>query len=124
MSADMNRFKAVCLWDPTFDPSGVFDRQGVIPVGDYFAMTAGGTWRLLGRPMLDECKTYTKDYTRTLSARCTVPIQVIWAGDGMWIKENESYHSYAQGPNELHHHSRHHSLFLGRRQNRTVANGN
>ena len=98
MSSHVNQFKAVCLWDPTYDPSTIFDvKHGIKPLGDYIVMTSSGTWQLMGKAMFEERLLYTRDYSRILASKCHVPLQVILAGDRSWALDGESFHSYAAG---------------------------
>jgi hypothetical protein len=102
MSANTNQFKAICLWDPTYSPKQtVFLASGdLIKLGDYRVMTGAGTYRLMGENMYQESAHLDIEHSRSLSRSNTTPLKVIIAGDGMWAKKGESFHTHAAGPSE------------------------
>jgi hypothetical protein len=110
MLSDTSLFAAICLWDPTYDPNYVFRINGELPqLGDYRMLIGSGTYRLMGEAMYQESATIDMENCRALSRSCTTPLQVITAGNSMWAKKNESYHTHAAGisngiiiPNTVH----------------------
>ncbi len=100
MSSDTDMFKAISLWDPTYDPSVAFDKNNDMPKIDDYYVLVSGTWRLMGQAMYDESLTFTKEHSRNLARNCVTPLQVILASDGRWIKEGESFHNFATGPTD------------------------
>jgi pimeloyl-ACP methyl ester carboxylesterase len=102
MFANANQFKAICLWDPTYDPSNrIFNMSSQLSqLGEYRMLTGSGTYRLMGEDMYQESAHIDIERSRTLARACTVPLKVILAGDSMWAKQGESFHTYAAGPSE------------------------
>lgn len=97
LTADINQFKAACLWDPTYDQTTVFTKDGELPqIGEYRILVSG-TYRLMGEQMYQERMLYGPEYSRQIAAKCTIPLQVILAADG-WGTYGETFTDFAGGP--------------------------
>jgi alpha-beta hydrolase superfamily lysophospholipase len=99
MEADINAFAAVSLWDPTYIPQKTVVKKDYTKSGKYYLSLEGATG-ILGQPLLDEAAGFTKAYASKLSAKCSAPLQVIYAGDGYWVGQRGSFHTYAKGPTD------------------------
>lgn len=98
MSADANQFKAICLWDPSYIPSILF-KDKFEQVGPYYLID-WGTSRLMGQAMYDESLVFNQAHSESLARACIAPLKVILAGNSMWAKKGESFHTHASGPAE------------------------
>lgn len=99
MSLRQERLAAVSLWDPTYVPQYVkSDPNWSTQIGDLL-ISKGPYWFIVGKDYDGERDIWTLDYSRALAATWQKPVQVIHAGDGLWVKyeSGESFHSTAQG---------------------------
>src|SRR5690606_27831184 len=92
--SETSPFKALCLWDPTVDPSETLSRNPYVePYHDYYLLR----WEpdiLTGKAMYEDTKAITLDVTKVAAKKCTAPTRVILAADGMYAKRGDSYDHY------------------------------
>lgn len=99
MLSDQSQFKAMSLWDPTYIPAKSFENSD--DKGDV-VLFYEGSGVCLGKDMYDESRKYDQNWAQELSKNVVVPIQVIHASEGMWVKEKESFHSNASVETDYH----------------------
>jgi len=100
MSAKVNEFSAISLWDPSYIPQKIISAKDLKKEGAFYIDTAG-TGSLLGQALMDEAEKFDQAHSIKLSKKCKKPIQVIYADkNSFWIKQGESFHTYAKGPTD------------------------
>ena len=100
--ANPEQATAVSLWDPSFDTSDIFT-ESRCPVrkaeGGYLLQWA--VQSLIGDAMFDEVAGYDREACADMAKNYKSPMQVVLAGDDVYAKRGENYHSFAPDPSEL-----------------------
>jgi dienelactone hydrolase len=93
LTADANRFKAICLWDPSFKMKA--------GLSNYFVKNKTGQYVLewerdvvVGADFMEENRRLDRNHCIALAKKCRAPLRVIFAGDGDYITQGESYHNF------------------------------
>ncbi len=99
MIAQPSEVGAVSLWDPTFHAPIAWD-DAFIKRREGMLFRNGGAETLASEEMYEEAFQYKKEECLSLSERLNKPIQVITAGDGIFVTEEQSFHSAGHSLNE------------------------
>ena len=101
VNTDRTGIAAISLWDPSYNPPFWWPLCSRKQGKSYFLI--GGADVLMSADMYKDAMSFDINACRELSARVTVPLQVLHAKkDGILYKFKESYHSYAKGPTDYH----------------------
>lgn len=94
MLAQPENIRAVSLWDPSFDLEKVIADQKAEKVADDLYMISWNIQFLIGRAMVEEARHYDADSCLKLSEGMSrVPIQVVHPAEGLYIDNEQSWHS-------------------------------
>lgn len=101
MTANPSNITAVSLWDPSFDLRHTQERfeDAYTPCGDMYMVNWGTTY-LIGKAMYEEAGRLDESACIELSKKFLSPIQVISAGDGFFVQQHLSWHSFG-APNNI-----------------------
>lgn len=95
MLANISNITAVSLWDPSFDLTriaGRFAENG--QVDSSLRVMDWGVARLISQKMQTEAYQLNHEACVALSEKFISPIQVIHAGEAMYVRDGYSYHSF------------------------------
>lgn len=94
MLANPDKVTAVSLWDPSFDLHHIQSEfsSAYQACGEVYCVHWGTTY-LIGRAMYEEAGRLDQPACRELARAFRTPVQVIHAGDGFFVKAEESYHT-------------------------------
>jgi dienelactone hydrolase len=96
LTADTSRFKAVCLWDPTFKQKEGLSKAFLLDEKTGKYVIAWDTGVKIGQALTNEYAAMDRAQCITLAKNCKVPLRVVWASDGDYIALGESYHKFAK----------------------------
>lgn len=96
LSSDTSLYAAICLWDPSFkktnelSSSFVWDEKR----NAYFIEWEPET--KVGEAMLEESRRFDHAFSIALAENCKAPLRVIYAGDGDYVLNGESYNDFVK----------------------------
>lgn len=100
MCSNINAFSAVSLWDPSYALGEVWNRKSFSRAGKYY-FDPNGHGLVIGKDFLEEALSFDKTRARKLSAKCKIPLQIIFCDrNSVWVHHKESFHTYAKGPTD------------------------
>ncbi|MBL8638204.1 MAG: alpha/beta fold hydrolase [Alphaproteobacteria bacterium] len=101
MMANPSGISAVSLWDPSFDLRLIQEmfKSAYTPCGDMYMVNWGTTY-LIGKAMYEEAGQLDESACIELSKKFLSPVQVISAGDGFFVQQPLSWHSFGD-PNNI-----------------------
>lgn len=100
MLAKAKDITAASLWDPSFNLARVQESFS----SNYKKLTGlysveWGTTFLIGKSMYDEAAKLDEKACIALAKACPHPVQVVHAGEGFYVKDKISYHSFGHPKN-------------------------
>ncbi len=100
MCANPSNITAVSLWDPSFNLNRIQKDFVQIPFvnNDYYVLNWGNSY-LIGKDMYDEAGKLDENACINLAKDFLSPVQVIHAGDGLYVNDEISYHSFGNKNN-------------------------
>jgi len=100
MKAQINKFDAVSLWDPTYLPQKSISKIDFIRLGRYY-ISAKHSPFAVSKKFIEEAIRFDREHSIALAKKCKAPIQVIYGGKNpFWLPEGESFHTHAKGPKD------------------------